>query len=83
MAVREPDPSDRAAYLDRMSKGLTGKRAELDVDSLRLGHQSESERIPIPGTSYDPKDAVAASALDGLDHVVHRARAVTHSPPPR
>jgi hypothetical protein len=55
MTVREIDKSEWHPYFERMSKALTGKRAEIEIASLSLGHQIEAEWLPLLGITYDPK----------------------------
>jgi len=49
------------AFFDRMSKALTGKRAEIEVASLDLGDQITAEWLPLIGITYDLHDDL----LDG------------------
>jgi hypothetical protein len=64
------------AYFDRMSKALVGKRAEIEVASLKLGDQIEAEWLPLLGISYDPKDDIIEIALEGVDHLIPKPREV-------
>lgn len=57
-------------YFDAMSKMLTGKTAEIAVDSLKLGHQIEAEWLPLYGIVYDPKSDVFEVVMEGLDHMI-------------
>ena len=61
-----------SVYFDLISKALIGKRAEIEVASLKLGDQIEAEWLPFFGSSYDPKDDVIALALEGHDHLIHK-----------
>ena len=70
MTVREIGKSEWHPYFERMSKALTGKRAEIEIASLSLGHQIEAEWLPLLGITYDPKSDVLEVALDGLDHMI-------------
>ena len=70
------EKSQRRAYFDRMSKALVGKRAEIEVASLKLGDQIEAEWLPLLGISYDPKNDVIVIALEGVDHLIHKPREV-------
>ena len=55
---------------------LEGKRAEIEVLSLRLGDQVEAEWLPLLGIVYDPKDDIVEVALDGLDHMIRKPREI-------
>ena len=63
-------------YFDRISKILTGKRAEIEVASLKLGDQIEAEWLPLLGITYDPKDDIIEIALEGVDHLIPKPREV-------
>lgn len=63
-------------YFDAMSKMLTGKRAEIEVESLQLGNQIAAEWLPLLGITYDPKSDIVEVVLEGLDHMIHHPREV-------
>lgn len=77
MSVRQLSKSEWQSYCDRVSKGLQGKRAQIEVAALPLGDQIATKWVPIFGISYDPKDDIVEVALEGLDHLIHRPRSVT------
>ena len=64
------------AYLDRMSKSLGGRMAEIEVASLNLGHQVEANWVPLIGIVYDPKDDIVEIAVDQLDHMIQKPREI-------
>jgi uncharacterized protein DUF5335 len=74
--AKQLEKSQWRAYFDRMSKAIVGKRAEIEVASLKLGDQIEAEWLPLLGISYDPKDDLIEIALEGLDHLIHKPREV-------
>ncbi|MEA2917886.1 MAG: hypothetical protein QOJ15_9967 [Bradyrhizobium sp.] len=74
--ARQLEKSQWRAYFDRMSKALLGKRAEIEVASLKLGDQIAAEWLPLRGISYDPKNDVIEIALDGVDHLIHKPREI-------
>lgn len=74
MTTAQLDKAEWQTYFDRVSKALTGKQAEIEVDSLQLGSQIEAEWLPLLGISYDPKSDVVEVLLEGLDHLIHRPR---------
>ena len=55
---------------------LEGKRAEIEVVSLRLGDQVEAEWLPLLGIAYDPNDDIVEIALEGLDHLIPNPREI-------
>jgi hypothetical protein len=64
-------------FFDRITSVLlTGKRAEIEVASLKLGDQIEAEWLPLLGISYDPKDEVLDVSLEGHDHLIRNPREI-------
>jgi Family of unknown function (DUF5335) len=63
-------------YFDNMSKILGGKRAEIEVASLKLGDQIEAEWLPLLGIVYDPKDDLIEVVLEDLDHMILKPQEV-------
>ena len=76
MTVHKLEKTQWRSFFDRVSKGLGGKRAEIEVASLKLGDQAEAEWLPLLGLTYDPKDDLIEVALDGLDHMIRKPREV-------
>jgi len=63
-------------YFDRIARGLTGKRAEIDVESLDLGSQVEAEWLTLLGMSYEPRTDILSVMLEGLNHLIRHPTAV-------
>jgi len=76
MTVRQLPKSEWQSYCDRVSKGLEGKRAQIEVAALPLGDQIAAKSVPIIGVTYDPKDDIIEVALEGLDHIIHKPRSL-------
>ena len=74
MATSKIDKSDWQAYCDRLSKTLTGKSAEIEVNSLAIGQQLEAKWTPFLGIVYEPKKNTIEILLEGLDHIIHNPR---------
>src|ERR1700736_2285534 len=72
--AKKLEKTQGSVYFALISKALTGKRAEIEVASLKLGDQIEAEWLPFFGISYDPRDDVIALALEGHDHLIHKPR---------
>ena len=70
MATLQLEKTEWRPFLDRISKGLVGKRAELELASLALGDQIEAEWLPLFGITYDPKSDILEIALEGIDHMI-------------
>jgi hypothetical protein len=76
MAIRKLEKSEWRAFLDGLSKLLEGKRAEIEVASLKLGDEIEAEWLPLLGLTYDPKDDLFEVALEGIDHMIPKPREI-------
>jgi hypothetical protein len=80
MAATRLDKSKWRAYFERVSKELLGKRAEVEVAGIPLGHQIEAEWLPLSGIVYDPKDDLVQVILGDpdahVDHMIRRPREV-------
>jgi hypothetical protein len=64
------------AFFDRMSKGLLGKWAEVEVASLDLGDQIVAEWVPMLGITYDARDDLLDVALDRSNHLIRHPREI-------
>lgn len=76
MASQKIDKTAWQGLFDRISRALTGKRAEIEAASLSLGDQIAAEWQPFLGISYDPKDDLVEVALEGIDHLIHAPQEV-------
>jgi len=76
MIPRKLDKTEWRAYCDLVSRGLAGKRAEIEIVSLDLGNQVEAKWLPLLGIVYDPKNDIIEVALEGLDHMIRKPREV-------
>jgi hypothetical protein len=70
--ARKLEKTEWQPFLDRVSKGLIGKLAEIEVASAKLGAQIEAEWVPLIGLAYDPKSDIVEIAVQGLDHMIRR-----------
>jgi hypothetical protein len=68
--------SDWRPFFDRVSKGLVGKRAEIEVASLDLGDQIVAEWVPMLGITYEPHDDLLDIVLDRANHVINHPREI-------
>jgi hypothetical protein len=76
MTTQKLDKSDWRRFFDRVSRGLGGRQAEIEVASLALGDQVQARWLPLLGLVYDPKDDIVEVALDGLDHMISKPREI-------
>jgi hypothetical protein len=68
--------SEWRRFFDRMSTGLLGKWAEIEMASLELGDQIIAEWIPLLGITYDAQDDLLDIALDRANHVIRHPREI-------
>lgn len=64
------------AYFDAVSKGLAGKRVEIEIAALDIGDQIAAEWLPAIGVTYDPKNDLLAVMAEGLNHLIRRPRRI-------
>jgi Family of unknown function (DUF5335) len=76
MAVLKPAKADWRPFFDRISRSLTGQRAEIVILAPTDGEQIEAEWLPLLGISYDPKNDVIDIILEGLDHRIAQPQSV-------
>lgn len=74
MTIRRIEKPEWAAFCDAVSKSLSGKRAEIEVESLAFGSQIEAQSLPLLGIAYDSKSDMIEIALEGLDHMISHPR---------
>jgi hypothetical protein len=71
-------PAEWRGFFDRMSKGLLGTRAEIEVASLDLGDQVLAEWVPLVGITYDSGDDLLDVALaGGTNHLIRKPREIS------
>src|SRR6202521_3997578 len=78
MTVHKLEKEQWRSFFDRVSKGLKGKQAEIEIASLDLGDQVAAEWLPLFGIVYEPKSDVLEVALEGVDHMIHKPRENLH-----
>jgi hypothetical protein len=75
--AKKLEKSQWGTFFGRLANALlTGKRAEIEVASLKLGDQIEAEWLPLLGISYDPKDDILDIDLEGHDHQIRNPREI-------
>jgi hypothetical protein len=76
MTARKLDKRQWSMFFNGVTRMLEGKRAEIEVASLRLGDQVEAKWLPLLGIAYDSKDDIVEVALEGLDHLIRSPREI-------
>jgi hypothetical protein len=62
--ARKLERAELRPFLDRVSKGLAGKRVEIKVASLDLGDQLHAGWVSLIGLVSDPKDDIVEIAIE-------------------
>ena len=76
MQIRKLERDRWKAFFDLVSKGLIGKRVEVEVASMKIGDQIEAEWLPLLGIVYEPRSDTIQVALEGLEHTIAHPREV-------
>jgi hypothetical protein len=76
MAIEKLERDSWHGYFDALSKVLTGKEAEIDVNALDIGAQIEAEYSPLLGIVYDHRNDILEVLLDGMDHMIADVREI-------
>jgi len=76
MAIRKLERKEWRPHFDALSKLLGAKLGQVEVASLKLGDHAETKWVPLLGITYDPHDDVVDVALDGVDHLIEKPRAI-------
>jgi hypothetical protein len=63
-------------FFERISRGLLGKWAEVEVASLDLGDQIVAEWVPLIGITYDSGDDLLDVAFDRANHLIRHPRQI-------
>lgn len=73
MALVQQLPKEQwTSYFDAVSGELRRKRAEVDVSSLEMGHQTIAQWLPLTGITYDARDDLVDVSLSALTHLIRR-----------
>lgn len=74
MALQKLERTQWLVFFDRMSGGLAGKRAEIEIASRASGVQVKTRWVPVLGVTYDTHNDMMEILLEGIDHVVLHPR---------
>lgn len=72
--------SEWRSFFDRVSEGLIGKRAEIEVASLELGDQIVADWLPMLGVTYDSRNDLLDISLDRLNHLIRQPTSLGDAP---
>jgi hypothetical protein len=76
MATEILEKGNWHSYFDGMSKVLSGKEAQLEVNAIDIGAQVEAEFTPLLGIVYDTRSEILEVLLEGLDHTIANVREI-------
>ena len=70
MATLQLQRTQWQPYFNRVSRSLSGERAEVETAGLTLGNQINQKWAPLNGLAYDPKDDIFEIVTDDMDHLI-------------
>lgn len=76
MATHQLQRAQWQPYFDRVSRTLSGERAEIETVGLSVGDQINQEWTLLNGLAYDPKDDVFEIVTETLDHLIYRPKEI-------
>lgn len=76
MHIRKLERDRWKPFFDLVSKGLVGKRVEVEVASMKIGDQIGAEWLPLLGIVYEPRSDTIYLAMAGLEHTIEHPREV-------
>jgi hypothetical protein len=76
MALTQLAKPEWQDYFDGVSKVLDAKLVEIEVTGLGLGDQVEVDWLPLIGLSYDPRGAVLAVIVEGIEHNIRHPKQI-------
>ncbi len=76
MALEKLDSAQWKDFFDRVSRELTAKQVEIEVEGLDIGDEIEAEWIPFTGVSYDPRDDVLSIFSENLEHMIRKPKEI-------
>ena len=75
-SLRTIPKTEWRSFFDRMSQGLLGKWAEIEVASMDLGDNIVAEWVPMIGITYDSRDDLLDVALDRANHLIRHPKEI-------
>jgi hypothetical protein len=80
MAISRLDKSRWQPFFDQMSKQVSkqqpGKQAAIEVASLAIGAQIDTDWLPLLGITYDPRSDMVEIFLEGCEHMIPKPREI-------
>lgn len=70
MATHHLERAQWQPYFDRVSRSLSGERAQVETAGLTLGDQINQEWTRLDGLAYDPKDDIFEIVTGDMDHLI-------------
>lgn len=76
MTISQIDKAEWKAFFDQFSKSLEGNSAELELNSLLIGNQIQTEWTPLFGISYDQRSQSIDVLMEDLGHHISKPQKV-------
>lgn len=70
MATHQLERAQWQPYFNRVSRSLSGERAQIETAGLTLGDQIVQEWTRLDGLAYDPKDDIFEIVIGDMDHLI-------------
>lgn len=68
MTIAQINKAEWKTFFDQMSKSLEGNLAEVELNSLAIGSQIQTQWTPLFGISYDNKKQLIEVFMENLGH---------------
>ncbi|MDH3671979.1 MAG: DUF5335 domain-containing protein [Gammaproteobacteria bacterium] len=76
MATQKLEASGWRAYLDNVSRVITGQHTEIEIAGLAIGDQIEAKWLPLTGLTYDSKGDLFEVATETVDHLIRQPKEI-------
>jgi hypothetical protein len=72
MTIAQIEKAEWKTFFDQLSKSLEGNFAEIELNSLAIGNQVQTQWTPLFGISYDKKKQLIEVFMENLGHQISR-----------
>ncbi|WJG09177.1 DUF5335 family protein [Aliiglaciecola sp. LCG003] len=76
MTTNKIEATQWSDYFNQLSKEFSGRKIEIEVDSLELGSQVQSKSLLLNGITFDSKDNALQIMTKNLVHVIQQPSAI-------
>jgi hypothetical protein len=72
MTIAQIKKAEWKTFFDQISKSLEGNFAEIELNSLAIGNQVQTQWTPLFGISYDKKKELIEVFMENLGHQISK-----------